>query len=215
MIQLSKVGVIGDESGLDALATEFAQQKTFKIRNFIEASFLHELSQEIANSHFFSRADVTTVGEDFAQELTMDENMTVHKLRILLNDAKLWKVIERLTGCDTVQCFYGRMYQMRSGEGHYDTWHNDVDGKRMVGMSINFSPRPYEGGVFELRELPSQKILRNLPNTGLGDAIFFRIDTTLEHKVTAMEGKEPKIAFAGWFQNAPKFGDLMRETFKQ
>jgi hypothetical protein len=215
MIQLSKSGVIGDDSGLDALAAEFAAQKTFKIRNFIEASFLAELSQEIANSHFYARTDVTQVGKHFAQELTMDENMTVHKLRILLNDAKLWKVIRRLTGCEEIQCFYGRMYQMRTGEGHYDTWHDDVDGKRMVGMSINFSPRPYEGGVFELRELPSQKILRNLPNTGLGDAIFFRIDPNLEHKVTVMEGTDPKIAFAGWFQNAPKFGDLMRETFQQ
>jgi hypothetical protein len=49
----------------------------------------------------------------------------------------------------------------------------------------------------------SGKILCELPNTGQGDAIFFRISPELKHVVTAMEGTEPKTAYAGWFRSGP------------
>ena len=103
------------------------------------------------------------------------------------------------------------MYKLIPGGEYFDSWHDDFDGKRMVGMSINFSPEPYQGGVFEIKETQPERLLGKRPNLGLGDAIFFRIGENLKHQVSAMAGNAPKIAFAGWFQNAPKFAELMRE----
>lgn len=39
----------------------------------------------------------------------------------------------------------------------------------------------------------------NCQTTGPGDAICFEIAPDLEHMVTAVEGINPKTAFAGWF----------------
>jgi hypothetical protein len=70
-----------------------------------------------------------------------------------------------------------------------------------VGMSINLGRRPYQGGVFRLRDEASGAVLCDLPNTSQGDAIFFRVSPTLKHMVTPIQGTEPKIAFAGWFRS--------------
>jgi hypothetical protein len=66
-------------------------------------------------------------------------------------------------------------------------------------MSINLGSRPYQGGIFRLRDQASGSVLCELPNTGQGDGIFFRISPALAHMVTPIEGSEPTTAFAGWF----------------
>jgi hypothetical protein len=84
---------------------------------------------------------------------------------------------------------------------HFDSWHSDP-GKppnRLVGMSINLSPHPYAGGVFPLRNEATGQRLCELPNTGLGDAICFRISPSLKRMVTKVVSTETRVAFAGWF----------------
>src|SRR6202035_2809333 len=93
-------------------------------------------------------------------------------------------------------------YRMRPELGHYDLWHNDVLDNRVIGMSLNLSPRGYSGGLFQLRARGSDRVLIDIANTGFGDGIIFRISSDLEHRVSAVEGAEPKTAFAGWFRNA-------------
>src|SRR5690349_20658471 len=75
---------------------------------------------------------------------------------------------------------------------------DDVDG-RLIAMSLNLSQRDYDGGVFELRERRSSRILTTIHNTGFSDATLFRISDRLAHQVTAVVGEHPKTAFAGWF----------------
>ena len=93
---------------------------------------------------------------------------------------------------------------MAPGADHFDSWHADIGTThrdRLVGMSINLSPRPYQGGVFRLREEASAHIFCELSNTGPGDAICFRISSALKHMVTPLVGTEQKTAFAGWFRS--------------
>lgn len=93
------------------------------------------------------------------------------------------------------------MYRFIPNSGHHDTWHDDCSAGREVGMSINLSEKGYEGGIFELRERQSKRILLRMANTGLGDATLFRISSDLAHQVTEVTGETPKTAFAGWFQS--------------
>ncbi len=107
---------------------------------------------------------------------------------------------------------------MMPKRGHYDSWHSDIDLKteRMVAMSINLSPRIYRGGSLQIRYKKSKKIIQEITNIGLGDAIIFRVDPRLEHRVTDLKGKEAKTAFAGWFQMNPKcIFDLKDKTEKR
>jgi hypothetical protein len=75
-----------------------------------------------------------------------------------------------------------------------------VYGGREIGMSVNLSADVYEGGVFEIRDAESERALASIANVGFGDAILFRVASTLEHRVTDVRGARPKTAFAGWFR---------------
>ena len=52
-----------------------------------------------------------------------------------------------------------------------------------------------------MRKQGSKRLLVQIANTGLGDAMLFRISGNLEHRVTEVTGDQPKTAFAGWFQS--------------
>ncbi|MEO8053458.1 MAG: hypothetical protein ABI833_23915, partial [Acidobacteriota bacterium] len=69
-----------------------------------------------------------------------------------------------------------------------------------------------DGGVFQLRANGSGEILCELPNIQSGDAILFRISGKLNHRVSPMQGNEPKTAFAGWFRNrGPNFFSALQQ----
>src|SRR5207237_8656272 len=97
-------------------------------------------------------------------------------------------------------------YRMTPNSSHHDAWHTDNTDGRLVAMSLNLSPQVYEGGVFQMRERESEQFLVEFANCGLGDAILFPISENLVHRVTEVQGNEPKTAFSGWFNaTAPSF----------
>jgi len=103
--------------------------------------------------------------------------------------------------------------------GNHESWHGDDDAdaalnNRMVTLSVNLSSGTYDGGVLELRRRGSDRLLHRVANTGPGDAILFRIDDALEHRVTDVAGAVPKMAWAGWFQRQPRLdlGGLVRSS---
>jgi hypothetical protein len=145
---------------------------------------------------------VHDVGE-LSTELLLLDDQVPGILALLVQDPALLAFVQRLTGCDAIGSFIGRVYRMDAGAGHHDVWHGDDDDNRMVGLSVNLSPGVYEGGVLELRERGSLRVIHRVANTGPGDAILFRIDHALEHRVTDVAGPQSKIAYAGWFQRAP------------
>jgi hypothetical protein len=98
---------------------------------------------------------------------------------------------------------------MVSGSGHYD-WHDDVSEDRMVALSINLSKEIYSGGILQIREWESQRIIQEAANVGFGDGILFRLADSLEHRVTDVEGRVPKTAFAGWFRSQPDFLSMVK-----
>lgn len=55
-------------------------------------------------------------------------------------------------------------------------------------------------------------ILTELENTGFGDAILFRVDKNLEHRVSELQGSAAKTALAGWFESEPDYRALLAEN---
>jgi hypothetical protein len=149
------------------------------------------------------------IHDSIGVEECLAQNAGLHLLNFLANDGRFFRLVQRLTGCDPIGAFIGRIYRMIPGAGHYDSWHTDCVAHRMVGMSVNLSAGVYAGGVFQLRPRGSTGIPVEAPNTGAGDAIMFRIDPHIEHRVTAVEGTVAKTAFAGWFVSEPRFFDLL------
>ena len=93
--------------------------------------------------------------------------------------------------------------------GAHLSWHDDKADDRLVGISINLSREAYRGGRFQLRDRRSQRTLTDIDNTGLGDAVLFRIAATLEHRLTELAGTAARTAAAGWFTSSPGYLEAM------
>ena len=207
-IQVRKNQTVAGSSRADFLKAsgELKRSHCILLPNFLEESLLREIHQEISKAKFYNRRD-----KGIAYESCMRKNAVFDYLHFLLNDGPLFEWIQKLTNCGPIRCFKGRLYQMASGKGYYDSWHSDMDGQRRIGLSINLSPQIYQGGIFQIRENSSPAKILQMANTGFGNAILFQLSHSLKHCVSAVEGDFPKMAFAGWFQNSPSFLTLIKE----
>ena len=193
---------------IDELSDAYRRFSCVRFPDFFHSSFLARLSPYLEADEFYAREDHEGIGT----ELCMPVNAAYQLLHFAVNDPVLFRLIESITGARPIRCFQGRVYRMTSEGGHGDTWHSDVVDTRLVGMSVNLGREPFEGGVFRLRESASQRVITELPNPRLGDAILFRIGEDLQHHVTPVQGPVPKTAFAGWFKSEPDFFQALKES---
>jgi hypothetical protein len=185
---------------MQSLAEEFQQRHCLRFRQLLEPGLLAAIHRRMDEAEFYER-----LHPRIGTEECMKDGSIVGFLHFLANDPTLFRFIQSVTGCGRIGCFAGRVYRMVPGRGHYDSWHSDVGEFRMVGMSMNLSKEIYAGGVFQLRDQASGRILCEAANTGPGDGIIFRIAPGFQHRITAVQGGVPKTAFAGWFQSQPEY----------
>ncbi|HYS25240.1 MAG TPA: 2OG-Fe(II) oxygenase [Vicinamibacterales bacterium] len=210
MLQLTRAAFVCTEppEALDAMRRSFEAAHVIRLPRFVDPELLELVRQTVRRAHFSDRED-----EGFAREACMDHDSTLGLLFLVMNDPKLFDVIRRITGCAPIGSFAGRIYLMRAGEAHH-RWHSDVDGTRLIGISVNLTEHVFEGGRFELRHAGATNPEWSFTNAAGGDAILFRIAADLQHRVTDVEGDVPRIAFAGWFQSAPDFHAVLKQGAK-
>lgn len=206
MIRLTRSGLVvsASDADLGRLRQQFDDEHVIRLRGLLDAEHLELVRRYLDELEFEHR-----VHPGIGTELCLPDGRAVRLIFYLVNDPAFFDLVGRLTGCGRIGCFTGRVYRMLPGTGDYDSWHNDAIQNRLIGMSINLGAASYEGGTFQLRDATTRQILCEAPNVGAGDAILFRIDPTLEHWITPLEGTAPKTAFAGWFRSAPEFLSLM------
>jgi hypothetical protein len=200
--------VTGALSDVEHAREEFARFHSVKLEGLIAGSVLTAVQEELDKGEF---ADRTHHG--IGTELCLKPGPAFGMLMLMANDPALLRLVEQVTGCESIGCFEGRVYRFVPGSGHYDSWHSDVGHGRLIALSINLSREPYEGGTFQLRSARAEHVLRELPNVTPGDGIMFRIDRGLRHRVTDVRGVAAKTAFAGWFRNTPSFGEILGMRF--
>jgi hypothetical protein len=210
MIQVTRRGT-ELSSSTEALATlrdQFEQRHYFLLPGLLEPELVDLIQQQIDRGEFRER-----VHEDIDpnKELCLTKSAAFGALLFLMNDEKLFQLIEDITRCDRINCFEGRVYRVNPGEGHHDSWHNDIGEGRLVGLSLNLSRKVYAGGVLQIRNRESGALVSEAANTGSGDAVIFRLSRDLQHRITEVEGSASKTAFAGWFRSQPKVSSLLRD----
>lgn len=212
MIQLMKAGLTG-AANLEELAHRFDESHGFRLARLLHPDLIEMISSRLEHCSWTTQDDGMIAKEAFP-----GDPAPASVLNFAANTSEFLDLIRRITNQPEIKFFGGRIYRMAPAADHFDSWHADLGTThrdRLVGMSINLSTRPYEGGVFRLREEASGNILCELSNTGPGDAIFFRISPNLKHMVTRLEGSEPKTAFAGWFRSGSEdfYSTLKRQSF--
>jgi hypothetical protein len=209
-IQIGKSGVLYSAlaEDLDALRAQFDRQHYLRFDDLLGPELLDFVQLQIDRSEFYERVH-EGIGSN--KELCMTSNTAFAALQFLINDQRLFQLIQDVTQCDQIGCFQGRVYRINPGSGHHDSWHNDIGEHRLVGMSINLSRELYSGGRLQIRDHVSGEIVSEAANAGIGDAIIFRLSDRFQHRITEVEGTASKTAFAGWFRAQPDFMSLLRK----
>jgi hypothetical protein len=209
MMQIEKSGATlsGTAEDLEQLCAQFDQQHYLRFPKLFEPALLHFVQLQIEQGEFYERIH-EGIGSN--KELCMTHNRASALLLFLLNGEKLFQIIEEITRCGRIGCFEGRVYRVTPGHGHHDSWHDDMVEHRLVAMSINLSTEVYTGGVLQIRDRKSGKIVCEVANVGIGDAIIFSLSHGLQHRITEVDGTASKTAFAGWFRAKPHFLSLIK-----
>ena len=209
-IQIGKSGAVysGAAEDLGALRAQFDCQHYLTFPKLLGPELLDFIQLRIDQAEFYERVHE---GIESNKELCMKSNTAFAALQFLMNDKKLFQIIQDITQCDQIGCFQGRVYRLNPGGKHHDSWHNDIGEDRLVGMSINLSRAFYSGGMLQIRDQRSGEIVCEVPNAGSGDAVIFRLSHRLQHRISDVEGTSPKTAFAGWFRAQPDFLALLKQ----
>jgi 2OG-Fe(II) oxygenase superfamily len=198
MIQLRRSEVVADRQDIERFKIEFQEKQCVLLPKLLEPSLLDFLLDRLERGPWRDQ-----IHSGIGVELTLEDAPARVLLHFVANAPAFLKTVQEITGCGPLSQFGGRVYRFIPNSGHYDSWHNDDGNGRLVAMSLNLSLRGYEGGVFQLRDWESKRILVEIANTGWGDATLFRISTKLDHRVTEVTGEKSKTAFAGWFKSGP------------
>ena len=196
-IQLTASGPrIAKGAAWQAKKEEFAHRHCVVFENFIAPPLLKRIPQWLETSLYGE-----FVHENGTRELVMRGDMPlVGAFDILLNQDPLFEAIAEFASLEQEVTFFdGRCYKRRPIDSHFDYWHNDTGTAKRLGLSISLSPKPVQGGVFHIRRARTREVLRRVPAGSLGNAHLFRLDRSLEHRVSPVRGEHAKYAFAGWF----------------
>ena len=211
IVQLTRQGTVfcGSSEGLEQLRSQFEGQHYCRLPQLIEPALLELIQRQIDSGQFYEKVHERI---DSNKELCLLENAASGALLFLVNDEKLFELIQQITSCERVRCFDGRIYRASPDNGHHDAWHNDIGEDRLVGMTVNLSRDEYAGGVLQLRERESGAPVIEIPNVRAGDAVVFRLASSLQHRITEVQGQASKTAFAGWFRSQPDFSPLLKQN---
>jgi hypothetical protein len=209
--QLTRAGIVrpAAREALAACRRQFDLQHFILIPRFFDAGLLALAQRHLAGAAFQRRSHRS--GNVDAEDLCMERNALGGVLHFLANDPRLLRLVEEATGCRPLGSFSGFVYRLTPGPETFDDWHDDLHKTRRVALSVNLSTRPYQGGVLEIRERASGRVVSAVHNTGPGDALLFRIAPALQHRVSALAGDAARTVFAGWFREQPAYRCYVKE----
>jgi hypothetical protein len=212
MIHLTRSGTVNtySQAEIEHLRREFHENHCITLPQLLPSQVVEMLRHQIEHADFETRIhpDVKPPPVD----LCMKANASSELLNFLVNDAVFYGLIKELTHAADIRCFAGNVYRFDPTLGTFDVWHSDAVKHRILAMSINLSGGIYSGGILQIRERQSQRIVYEVANIGIGDAILFAIAPTLQHRVSPIEGTVARTAFAGWFYSATSDGPLSRQS---
>lgn len=122
-------------------------------------------------------------------------------LRFALQRPAFLRWVEATAGCDTLNQMIGVVAEIAAGTGQELGWHNDRNegglGRRLAA-TIHLSDVPYDGGLFEMCDQQSGRLLVREGARPAGSILLFRIDKRLRHRVTQVTSGGPRRVFTGW-----------------
>ena len=191
------VSIAADAATRAELRRAFAADRFLRLPGLIAGELLATVRRRLARAPFGTR--VAERVHPPAIDLKLQDDDLHGLLHFVLNEAAVLDFVRDVAGVPEATGFVGAVYRLEPGMGHRDSWHSDLDGNRLVGLTVNLSDGVFEGGELEMRERESERRLWRVANTGPGDGLLFALGPDLQHCIRPMAGSSAKTAFAGWF----------------
>ena len=200
-VALDGRAAIGD---LAPLRQEFVSTGMARLPGFLSPDLLRWLQSAVAAAEFVDRTHGT-----LARDRMMVANPALSLIHFAVNDPALLAAVARVAGVETPGRFLGHVFMLRPGTSDYDSWHSDEGFDRHIGLSVNLTATPYEGGVFQLRDTATGTVLREVANTIPGDAMLFPISSRFQHRASPVTGGVTRLTLAGWFFSGGTLADYL------
>ena len=189
-----------EENKIEKYKQEYAETGCVFLPGFLEKNTLQNLLNKIEKNTFQTRLEG---GEDnkFGKVLALPrENVTVFLFTAVLNDPGVFKSIRDITDCGPIGNFVGRIHRSNAGEDHEIGWHTDTSDNRLLAVTLSLGTDRYSGAKLEIRERVSKKMIREFGQLEAGDAVIFKIDPQLEHRLSVLESGRRTVG-VGWFRS--------------
>lgn len=196
-IERHNVAIETNPHALARLRQQFAEQRRLRLRGFFSRELMATLLPRLRRAAFKERVAYRVSPPAVDWKLT--DAALVGLLHFLLNEEAVVEFARTVSAASGATGFTGSVYRLVPGQQHRDSWHDDVDGNRLVGLTVNLSEDVFEGGELEMRQHGGDKPLWCVANTGPGDALLFALGPDLQHRIRPIAGAVPKTALAGWF----------------
>lgn len=215
MVQIRRNGIsFPYEDEIQRLKTEFTETSCVFMPGFIEPSIVNHLLKRFETTKFVPKSEISGDYEFGKTLFVPQDEPIIFTFHLLLNNPKLFTLIQQLTDCETIGNFTGRMHRSVPDEKHLIEWHDDNSNHRLIGMTIELSHEKYTGGKFQLRETKTTKIIREISNINAGDAFIFRISPELQHRLTVLEKGGNRTVGVGWFCSQPEWQTFAESYFQ-
>lgn len=120
-------------------------------------------------------------------------------IALLLRRQALFRWLEQVTGCATIADIEGRVVQTYAEPGDELVWHDDMEPRRRLAVTIALTSPPYKGGDFELRRVGDDALLVDYKHDRSGTMVVFDVSPQYEHRVLPLVSGGPRRVFTGWF----------------
>ena len=191
------VSMTADAATRRELRRRFAADRFLRLPALIGDSLLATVQRRLTHARFSTRVADRVFPP--AIDLKLQDEDLHGLLHFVLNDRAVLDFVREIADVPEATGYVGAVYRLEPGMGHSDSWHSDLDGNRLVGLTVNLSDGLFEGGELEMRDRESERRLWRVANTGPGDGLLFALGPDLQHCIQPMTGTVAKTAFAGWF----------------
>lgn len=202
-----------DQDKLEEYKTEYKETHCIFLPSFIEENALNNLVNRLEQTEFQVKTEKDEHTGEFGKVLFMPlDNPVPFMFHMLMNDRKLFRQLEEITGCSSIGNFIGRIHRSEGGEQHEIEWHGDNTDTRLLAMTLNLGRTSYTGAKFQIRKKGDDKIIREFGQTAPGDAFIFEIHPDLQHRLSLVETGTRTVG-VGWFRAEPNYNTFAKQYF--
>ena len=124
------------------LRREFGHRHCIILPQLFSSGLVRMILQQIESAQFYRNSHRDHLAQEFAWDLTIRENeMALHLIHFLLNNPRVFRAIQEITGCPEIGSFGGRIYRSLPNNEHRLDWHDDRPRRTTVGHQHQFEHR--------------------------------------------------------------------------